>query len=135
MINYGLGYVFEVTSFILIDCVIETLRIIKGLGCLCVLVTNQAGIAWGLYSKKNILHLYSHMLEISRRNDIEIEGVYYCPYHPDYNDYCECRSLNRGIPITAAQELNMSLLDTYLLVDKASYIKAGISASIRNSYK
>ena len=135
VINQDLGYVYKKEEFLLIAGVLDALKTFKSLGYLCVIVTNQAGIARGLYSEKNYLQLTNYMLKIFNENNIKIDGVYHCPHHPDFTGKCICRKPNPGMILSAAEKLNISLSQSYLLGDKNSDVAAGKNAGIINSYK
>lgn len=135
VINYDSGYVFKPEDFVLLGGVIEAVRVIKKEGFVCVVVTNQAGIARGLYSEEDYHSLNRYMLDIFLSNDLIIDGVYHCPHHPDYTGTCMCRKPKPGMLFEAAKDFDISLSESYLLGDKISDVYAGIAAGITNSFK
>jgi D-glycero-D-manno-heptose 1,7-bisphosphate phosphatase len=84
VINREVGhYVHTLDEFEIIPGVLESLRLLKSLNYLLVVITNQAGISKGLYSNRDVKHLHQHMRE---RLDQLIDAVYYSPYHPDVTE-------------------------------------------------
>lgn len=71
-------FVYKPDSFYLIQGVAEAIKIIKDAGYLIVVVTNQSGIARGLYSRHdmNACHL---LMQKELKN--QIDYIYYAPYH------------------------------------------------------
>lgn len=135
VINHDFGYVFKPKDFVLLGGVIEAVRAIKKEGFVCIVVTNQAGIARGLYSEGDYHSLNRYMLDIFRSNNLVIDGVYHCPHHPDYTGACTCRKPNPGMLFEAAKDFDISLSESYLLGDKTSDVYAGIAAGITKSFK
>lgn len=54
-------------------------------------VTNQAGIAKGMYEKTDMRDLHRAMASKLRRLGVEVDAWYFCPHHPDFTGECECR--------------------------------------------
>lgn len=72
-------YTYLPEDFILIDGVHEAIDLIKSAGYLAIIITNQAGISKGLYTRDEMNKCHQLMLEELS----EIDAVYYSPYHPD----------------------------------------------------
>lgn len=71
MLNVDKGYVYRIDDFIWIDGAIEAIKLAKSLGFLTIVVTNQSGIARGLYTIEDMNQLHQWMnyeLEKSGRN-------------------------------------------------------------------
>jgi len=72
-------YTYQVEEFILLDGVPEALKRFKKAGYLLVVITNQAGIAKGLYGHEAVAACHEKMHKLTENI---IDGVYYSPYHP-----------------------------------------------------
>lgn len=59
-------------------------------GFLLIIVSNQGGIAKGLYSREETEDLHALMLSDLESRHISIAEVYYCPHHSDL-EACLCR--------------------------------------------
>ena len=72
-------YTYKVEDFKIIDGVVEALKTLKKKGYLIIVITNQAGISRGLYSREQ-MNACHHILQ----NECEnlIDDIYYSPYHP-----------------------------------------------------
>ena len=60
-------------------------------------VTNQAGIAKGLYGVRDMRRLHRQMAERLWELGIRVDAWYYCPHHPDYTGKCSCRKPASGM--------------------------------------
>src|SRR5262249_51849336 len=81
-------------------------------GCLVVVVTNQAGVAYGYYGEEAVGNLHRWMAEDLAVSDARIDGFYYCPHHPDgkhsaYAIICECRKPKPGLLLAAMRDWNV----------------------------
>ncbi len=62
---------------------IETIRAVNDAGALAIVVTNQSGVARGLYSEGDMHRFHEHMQAELRRRGAHIDAFYHCPYHGD----------------------------------------------------
>ncbi|MEA2101767.1 MAG: HAD family hydrolase [Thermodesulfobacteriota bacterium] len=89
-----------------------------------IMVTNQSGIARGLLDEK-ILHLIHERLDcLLRQQGAHIDGIYYCPHHPEavlerYKKRCICRKPATGMLLKAASDFGLNLDRSYMAGDKA----------------
>jgi len=72
-------YTFKIDDFILIRGVIEALQLLKTHNYLLVMITNQAGISKGLYTKQDMKACHE---KLQREVNYLIDGIYYAPLHP-----------------------------------------------------
>ena len=72
-------YTFRISDFEIIAGVSEALLQLKAAGYLLVLITNQAGIAKGLYTHADVKACHEYMQEQCQG---AFDGIYYSPYHP-----------------------------------------------------
>lgn len=101
-----------------------------------VIITNQAGIAKGLYTTRDYHRLNNWMLTILRSKHIRITKVYFCPHHPNavikkYKKICSCRKPKVGLFKKAARNLHLNLRESWSIGDKTSDIIAGKRAGSR----
>ncbi|CAK9884039.1 MAG: D-glycero-beta-D-manno-heptose-1,7-bisphosphate 7-phosphatase [Candidatus Erwinia impunctatus] len=134
-INIDHGYVHEIDNFDFIDGVIDTLRELKTQGFALVLVTNQSGIARGLFSENTFLQLTEWMDWSLADRGVDLDGIYFCPHHPQaseqaYRQQCDCRKPQPGMLLTAQQELGIDMAASYMVGDKIEDIQAGVAAGV-----
>lgn len=137
VINKDYGYVGTLDKFEFLPQVIPALSKLKALGWCLVLVTNQSGIARGMYTEDDFQKLTSFMQDKLKAQHAEFDGIYFCPHHPQaqveaYRKDCECRKPKPGMFLKAAYELKIALEDSIMVGDHASDLIAAQSAGIKH---
>ncbi len=89
-------------------------------GFALVLVTNQAGVARGLYGEEAVELVHRRLRELLAAGGVALDGVYYCPHHPDglvaaYARGCGCRKPAPGMLRAAARDLDLDLAASSLV--------------------
>ena len=135
VINVDTGYVYRISDFIFIEGIFELTRAAVAKGYLVFVVTNQAGIGRGYYSEADFQMLTTWMLGRFESEGVEIKKVFFSPYHPVhgvglYKKDDISRKPRPGMLLAAKSEFDLDLSESVLVGDKASDIKAGISAGI-----
>jgi D-glycero-D-manno-heptose 1,7-bisphosphate phosphatase len=82
VLNLDHGYVHHRGHFKWVDGAMDAVKLLNDRGY-CVLITNQAGVAYGHSDKRAIHTLHGWMREELRRNGVHLYDVRYCPYHPE----------------------------------------------------
>jgi D-glycero-D-manno-heptose 1,7-bisphosphate phosphatase len=136
VINAERHHVFRVSDFHVLPGVVEGLRTLSEHGFALVVVTNQAGIAKGLYSEDDYAQLTQHMRHLFTTEGIDFSGVYHCPHHPQgrvtrYAVPCRCRKPEPGLLLQAANDLGLDLARSVMVGDKHSDTRAGQAAGLR----
>ena len=130
VINVHNGYTYTTGAFIFIEGIFDLCRSYARRGFLIFVITNQAGIAKGLFTEDQFLELTAWMLEKFREEGIAIAHVYYCPHHPDITGECSCRKPEPGMILQAAEEFNLDLSQCFLYGDMDHDLEAGRRAGI-----
>jgi D-glycero-D-manno-heptose 1,7-bisphosphate phosphatase len=128
VINEDYGHVHSVENFKFIEGIFELCRIAQNHKYLIIVITNQAGIAKGLYSENDFLELTKWMQNQFLINGIYITKTYYCPHRNE--DNCQCRKPNPGMLLRAINEHEINPNISVLIGDKLSDIEAGQRAKI-----
>jgi len=135
VINVDHGYVHSVDDFEYVDGVFEACAALKKSGYLLAVVTNQSGIARGMYSEEQFHSLTEWMDWNFSDKGIELDGIYYCPHHAEkglgeYKVDCDCRKPKPGMLNSAAQFLNIDLSRSIMVGDKRDDMLAAQAAGI-----
>jgi len=99
------------------------IRTLRAHGLVVVLVTNQSGIARGLFGEADFRAVQARLEFLLHQGRAEVDGTYYCPHHPDFTGPCECRKPATGMYRTAARDLHLSLERSWFVGDKASDVE------------
>jgi len=94
-----------------------------------VVVTNQAGVAKGLYSEEAVRELHAR---VNQDLPAPLDAFYHCPHHPDFSGPCACRKPAPGLLTRAAAELGLDLARSFMVGDKLSDAAAGRAAGCRS---
>jgi D-glycero-D-manno-heptose 1,7-bisphosphate phosphatase len=130
VINVDKVHVFLKEDFEFTPGIFDLCRSYQDKGFLIIVITNQAGIAKGIYTEDDFLKLTDWMTREFKKKGITISKVYYCPHHPDFTGPCECRKPKPGMILKAKKEFDLDLSESVLIGDKESDLQAGRNVGI-----
>lgn len=133
-INYDTGYIRNPASVVLIDGVAECLKLLKEkFGFKLIIISNQAGVSKGLMSIEDVEAVNEKIKELLQEKGVEIDAIYYCPYHPDFDppEKVKCRKPSPLMILQAAEEHNIDLSNSFMIGDRESDVEAGINANVK----
>ncbi|HVZ12543.1 MAG TPA: HAD family hydrolase [Patescibacteria group bacterium] len=122
-------YVKSWGEFQLLPHALEALKYLEKNGFQIFIITNQAGIARGLMSEKDLENIHKHMQEIFKKNNIHVTKIYYCPH--GWDEGCDCRKPKPGMLFQAAKEYDFDLKQAIFIGDDARDKEAGETAGCR----
>lgn len=127
---------YSLEEFQLATGTAEAIRLLKELGFLAVVVSNQPGVAKGKCGPEFLELLNQRMREELAREGAFLDGIYYCPHHPDgvvrpYVGVCECRKPKPGLLLRAARDHGLDLVSSYLVGDRLVDVEAGRAAGCK----
>lgn len=134
-INIDTGHLFEIDKLQFIPGAPELIKKHNDQGNYVVVVTNQAGIAKGLYSEKDMHRLHVELNHRLREGwDAHIDAFHFCPHHPDFTGECNCRKPKPGLIEEAAQmhsiDLGVSVMYGDKETDEIAAKRAGVGRFI-----
>ena len=132
VINHDRGYIFKIDEFDFLDGIFELCKKFIKKNYLIFIITNQSGIARGLYDENDLQKTHTWLSSVFRDKGINITKIYFCPHHPDITGYCDCRKPKPGMIKKACKEFNVDLKNSYFIGDKFSDIQAAKNAGILN---
>lgn len=137
-LNEDIGYVSSPDRLILYPWAAEAVRLINHSERQAIVITNQSGIARGMYTVDTLERIHRWMIDQLAREGARIDAVYYCPHHPavgnpPYRTVCECRKPRTGMLDAASREHNIDLALSYVIGDKASDIELAENAGARGA--
>jgi D,D-heptose 1,7-bisphosphate phosphatase len=113
----------------------EAVRWLNDAGYLVFIVTNQAGVARGLYSEEHIIDLHGWMSTELRRHGAHIDCFEYCPYHPEgvverYRLVSELRKPEPGMIRKLLAEWPVDASQSFMIGDRETDLEAAAAAGI-----
>jgi D-glycero-D-manno-heptose 1,7-bisphosphate phosphatase len=114
----------------------QALQILQQLGYALFVVTNQSGIAKGLFTENALQPIEHRLSERLAQYGVRLNGFYYCPHSPDgvvarYASDCTCRKPMPGMLLRAADEHGIDLAQSWMVGDILNDIEAGRRAGCR----
>ena len=130
---------FTVRQFSVLPRVPQAIRLLNDLGFRVVVTSNQPGIA-KRHFEGDLLEKFENKLRRALASaGARIDAVYYCLHHPDasvkkYRMHCNCRKPAAGMLFQAADDLGLSLRDSYMIGDGLTDIEAGNAAGCQTIF-
>ncbi|MGW8268212.1 MAG: D-glycero-alpha-D-manno-heptose-1,7-bisphosphate 7-phosphatase, partial [Longimicrobiales bacterium] len=81
-------------------------------------VTNQSGIARGLYALEDYHAVARRLGQELAEEGLALDATYFCPHHPQFSGPCDCRKPAPGMYRKAARELGLDLRESFFVGDR-----------------
>ncbi|MCX5837847.1 MAG: HAD family hydrolase [Deltaproteobacteria bacterium] len=135
-INEEVGYLDRMEKLQLIPGAAEAIRLINKSGMKAVVVTNQSGVARGVFDEVLVEKTHDYLRDILRADGALIDAFYFCPHHPtegrvEYLKICDCRKPSPGMLLRAVEELRIDPNRSYMVGDTLKDIEAGARAGVQ----
>jgi D-glycero-D-manno-heptose 1,7-bisphosphate phosphatase len=116
---------------------IEGLKLLQAAGYLLIIISNQAGVAYGYFEEADILKVHMRLQEMLMKEGIRLHGFYYCPHHPEgkvkrYRQTCDCRKPGAGMITKAAKDHSVDVKQSWMIGDILNDVEAGHKAGCRS---
>lgn len=130
-INVDTGHLYEPEKLELIpETVAEMARYAADPEYKVVVVTNQAGIAKGLYAEADMRALHRCMEDELGKMGARVDAWYFCPHHPDFTGACACRKPAPGMLLAAMRDFDADAANCVMYGDKPSDEAAAEAAGV-----
>lgn len=129
-INVEKNYLYRPEEFEFIAGVPEAIALLNRRSYLVIVVSNQAGVARGYYSEKDVYNLHTYVNRQLENYSAHIDKFYFCPHHPDagigkYKVKCHCRKPETGMFEQACQDYSIDKASSWMIGDNRGDILAG----------
>lgn len=135
VINKDLSYVFKKKDFVFNKDILKLLKILLDNNFLIFIVTNQSGIARGLFSERDYLKLTKYYRNILEKEGINISGVYCCPHHPDFSNppfnKCACRKPDNGMFLEIQRKYEIDMRESLAIGDSLRDLEPAYKCGIK----
>ncbi|HUZ05781.1 MAG TPA: HAD family hydrolase [Acidobacteriaceae bacterium] len=135
VVNEEIGYLSRSEQVHFVPGIFGLCHRAQSLDYLVIIITNQSGIARGIYTEEDFHTLMRWMIGELARQDIYIAGYYFCPHHPEhgvgaYRVDCQDRKPNPGMLMQAAEKFHLDLSQSILIGDRCTDMLAGAAAGV-----
>jgi histidinol-phosphate phosphatase family protein len=92
-----------------------------------VVVTNQSGIARGIFTRAEYESVHGRMVQLLAAEGAHLDATYMCPHHPEYEGDCECRKPGTLLFRRAAREQGLDLGSSTYIGDRWRDVAPGLA--------
>lgn len=135
------GYLADPAGLRLLPGAASALRRLNDAGLPVVLVTNQSGVARGLFSENDLARVHAALARSLAREGAHLDGIHYCPHlppeageepHGPYVQVCDCRKPAPGLYREAARTHGLALERSWAIGDSLRDLEGAQRAGIPN---
>ena len=107
-INIDTGYLYEPEKLEFVKGIPELIKEFNQKGYLVIVITNQSGIARGIFSVQQMERLHEVVnTRLQKEYGAHIDAFYFCPHLPEITGECECRKPKPGLFFRAFKEFGI----------------------------
>lgn len=142
-VNKYAGFLRNIDDFELCDGAAEAILKINRSGRLAIVVTNQPVIARGEVTFEQLNEIHNKMETLLGEKGAYLDGIYFCPHHP-HKGYageipelkfdCDCRKPKPGMILTACEDFNIDLSESWMIGDGESDVLCGKNAGCKTAF-
>ena len=136
VLNHDSGYTFEASKLRWIEGAREAVKAFNDAGYFAFVVTNQSGVARGLYEESHVQALHRWMADEMAAIGAHIDAFEYCPDHPDgtierYRRVSDRRKPGAGMITDLLGRFPVNTANSILIGDKPSDLQAAHAAGLK----
>lgn len=126
------GYITAWPEFVWLPGAIEAVARMNRAGLTVLVVTNQRGVALGLYTEADLAQIHANMRADLASHGAHVDAVYYCPHD---RGVCDCRKPGTGMFSLARRDFpEMTSENSVMIGDSHSDIQAGQAAGMKTIF-
>ncbi len=127
------GYLDDGDELKLIEGADQALRIFAEASFKIVIISNQAGLARGIFTEDKLQPVHNRFMEVIAAAGVELAACYYCPFYGDgkVEKFCKTSDARKPAPgmiLRAASRLNICLPQSWMIGDRWDDVGCGIAA-------
>ena len=127
------GYLDRIERVALYPWSVDAVRVLNRAGFRVVVVSNQSGVARGLFTEATVHEVHRHIESRITEGGAHVDAYYYCPHHPDgtvegYRTTCTCRKPGRGLVDRAVEEFGIDPTRSFVVGDR--WLDVGLARAV-----
>ncbi len=134
VVNEEVDYLSDPDKAIIITGSAQAIKKLRQHGYLAIVVSNQAGVARGLYRVEDVHKVNERIQDLLNKEGAMIDEYYFCPHHPEFSGACKCRKPEPGMLLQAAKKYAIDLTQSFMVGDRISDLEAAQRAGCKNCY-
>ena len=133
---HDIGYINDPDQVRLIDGVAGALAEMSQMGFKLIVVSNQSAVARGIVTEQKLEEIHQRLTDLLAEQGAYLDGIYYCPFFADglikkYRKESDLRKPKPGMLLKAADEMDLDLMQSWMVGDRSIDIEAGLRAGCR----
>jgi D-glycero-D-manno-heptose 1,7-bisphosphate phosphatase len=136
VVNVDTGYPYRTSDFKPVPNIVDLITSAKAMDYLVVVISNQSGIARGLFTHSDVIAFHEHInTYLQNSGSPPIDLFLFCPHHPNgsvehFSIDCDCRKPKVGLIRRACEIFRIDLSSSLLVGDSIRDCAAGLNAGI-----
>lgn len=133
-----LGFLARPEDLHLYPCAGPAVRLLNEAGYAAIVVTNQSGIARGLFGEPELAAIHERLARELARHGAHLDDVLHCPHHPregapPLRRECECRKPSPGMVMEAIRRHGLAGAQSWMIGDSLRDLECGTRAGLKGS--
>lgn len=124
-------YLADPDRVVLVPGAAAAMKALAEAGYAIVIVTNQSGIARGLYTEAEFHAVQERVEELLSEEGVAVDLALFCPHHPDFTGPCDCRKPGLGMYRTAQAHLDIDLARSIYVGDRVKDVLPALATGGR----
>ena len=120
------GYLHDPDAVRLLPGAALAIRRLNQAGWPVIVISNQSGIARGVYPESDYHRVQQRLAEQLHAQDARIDASLFCPHHPDFTGPCECRKPGTKLFKEAAGMIGVDLARSWFVGDRLSDVTPAV---------
>lgn len=121
------GFLHQPEKVKLLAGAAQAIRRLNEHGFLVVVITNQSGIARGLYTVADYDAVQRRLAELLAAQGAHLDASYFCPHYPDISGPCECRKPGLKLFREAQAALDIDFTRSWWVGDRMSDVQPALT--------
>jgi D-glycero-D-manno-heptose 1,7-bisphosphate phosphatase len=131
VINHDPGdYTYSLSEFFILPTVIPALQLAQTKGYKIILITNQGGVAKGLYTQETVEEIHTHFKKTCADAGVIIDHVFYSTDHPEVGNSIS-RKPHSLMVERAIQRFNVDVENSVMIGDRDRDVQCAEGAGVR----
>lgn len=136
-LNFDVGYLSKIEDIYIFEGVVESLKKLKDSGYLNIIITNQSGVARGLFTLSNLKTIHEKFLNLlSYEGECLIDDIFFSPYHKDgtieeFKKESICRKPDTGMIDKAVSKYDIDLSKSFFIGDSLVDMQCAVNAGLK----
>lgn len=124
-------YLADPERVVLVPGAAAAMRSLADAGYALVIVTNQSGIARGLYTEAEFFAVQQRVEQLLAVEGVTVDLALFCPHHPEFSGACDCRKPGLGMYREAQRRLGLDLARSVYVGDRVKDVLPALATGGR----